>query len=102
MSTEQLGKDSSFCSVSLPPAKLTPSITALRSGTLFPVERTRRFWSLEEYVFSLFDKNQTRSPEFEYLLAYYGREKLVHFWEKYQAQKLGRVKAEATACKGNP
>jgi hypothetical protein len=43
--------------------------------------------SLEQYIISLFEADKTKSPEFERLLAVYGRPKLVGIWQKYQADK---------------
>lgn len=41
-------------------------------------------WTLDDYLISLFEKNQTDSEEFQFLLRTYGRERIERTWKEYR------------------
>lgn len=49
-----------------------------------PGRHREKYATLEEYVISLFEARRTGSSEFKAMIDYYGREKMVSIWEKYQ------------------
>lgn len=49
-------------------------------------------WTLEDYVIELFETQQTHSNEFQAILRFFGRPKIVGIWEKYQKMKSEPVK----------
>lgn len=44
-------------------------------------------WNLEDYVMDLFDRKETKSDEFTYLLRVFGRQKMEEIYKKYLSLK---------------
>lgn len=49
-------------------------------------------WSLEDYLFEIFEMNKFNSEEFKVLLRIYGREKIEVIWKKYREKKAELLK----------
>lgn len=49
-------------------------------------------WTLEDYLFELFEMQKTETSEFKTLLGIYGREKMASYYKRYQEKKLELVK----------
>lgn len=49
-------------------------------------------WSLEDYLFELFEMKKTETSEFKTLLVIYGREKMAAYYRRYKEKKLECVK----------
>lgn len=45
-----------------------------------------QYWSLKEYILSLYRQQKTESDEFKTMLRIYGREKFEKWWLEYQAE----------------
>jgi hypothetical protein len=45
-----------------------------------------RYWSLRDYIISLYQQEKTQTPEFQAMLKIYGREKFEKWWFEFQAE----------------
>lgn len=45
-----------------------------------------RYWTLKDYVLSLYQQQKTETAEFKTMLRIYGREKFETWWREYQSE----------------
>jgi hypothetical protein len=51
-----------------------------------PTQSQARYWTLKDYIISLYQQQKTETSEFKAMLHIYGREKLENWWHEYQSE----------------